>query len=184
MVDSEIVLSGQTFAYTFYAIAIILLLGWFGYKITRTGKDNKVSSVLFYSFVSFLVVLGVSLHIITYNTIPWAPMDLNRSDIKPEKVFNITVEDHQFHLPSEKLIIDCNDKVLFDVTSNDLTYGFGLFRKDNSMIFQMQVVPGHRNDILWQFDKPGVYSIRSTEYSGPKGVFMIVKDAVEVVGCD
>ena len=183
MVDSEIVLNGQTFAYTFYAIAIILTIAWFGYKITRSGKDSKVSSVLFYSFVSFLVVLGVSLHIITYNTIPWAPMDLNRSDIKPDKVFNITVEDHQFKLPSDKMIIDCNDKVLFDVTSNDLTYGFGLFRKDNSMIFQMQVVPGHRNDILWQFDKSGVYSIRSTEYSGPKGVRMIVKDAVEVVGC-
>jgi cytochrome c oxidase subunit 2 len=51
------------------------------------------------------------------------------------------------------------------------------------MLFQMQVVPGHRNDILWQFDKPGVYSIRSTEYSGPAGVDMVVKDAV-VVTCD
>jgi cytochrome c oxidase subunit 2 len=37
------------------------------------------------------------------------------------------------------------------------------------------------NDILWQFDKPGVYSIRSTEYSGPKGAQMIVENAVEVV---
>ena len=49
------------------------------------------------------------------------------------------------------------------------------------MLFQVQVVRGHRNDVLWQFDKPGVFTIRSTEYSGPKGVFMIVKDAVEVV---
>jgi hypothetical protein len=23
------------------------------------------------------------------------------------------------------------------------------------MLFQMQIVPGHINDILWQFDKPG-----------------------------
>jgi len=51
------------------------------------------------------------------------------------------------------------------------------------MVFQMQVVPGHRNDILWKFDKPGIYSIRSTEYSGPKGVSMIIKDAVEVLAC-
>ena len=73
------------------------------------------------------------------------------------------------------------DVVLFNVDSKDLTYGFGLFRKDNSMLFQMQVVPGHKNDILWQFDKPGIYTIRSTEYSGPRGVHMILKDAVEVV---
>jgi len=67
------------------------------------------------------------------------------------------------------------------VKSEDLTYGFGLFREDNSMLFQMQVVPGHKNDVIWHFDRPGVYSIRSTEYSGPRGARMIVKDAVEVV---
>ncbi len=180
MVDSQLVLNGQTIAYTCYAIAIILVMAWFGYKITRSGKSSKISHALFYSFTGFLVVLGVSLHIITYNTIPWASMDINRDDIKPDKVFNITVEDHQFILPSEKLIINVGDKALFDVTSNDLTYGFGLFRKDNSMLFQMQVVPGHRNDILWQFEKPGVYTIRSTEYSGPKGAQMILKDVIEV----
>jgi cytochrome c oxidase subunit 2 len=181
MVDSQVVLNGQTFAYTFYAIAIILLMGWFGFKLTRGGSGKPVSSVLFYSFIGMLIVLGVSLHIITYNTIPWAPMDLNRNDIKPDKVFDISVSNHKFQLPSEKLIINVNDKVLFDVTSKDLTYGFGLFRNDNSMVFQMQVVPGHRNDILWLFDKPGVYSIRSTEYSGPKGANMVLKDVVEVV---
>ena len=182
MVDSQIVLNGQTFAYTFYAVAIILLMGWFGIQITRSGKSNKISNTLFYSFVGFLVVLGISLHIITYNTIPWAPMDINRNDITPDKVFNISVANHEFQLPSEKLLVEVNDKVLFDVTSKDLTYGFGVFRSDNSMIFQMQVVPGHRNDILWQFSKPGVYTIRSTEYSGPKGAQMILKDVVHVVG--
>ncbi|MCK5469160.1 MAG: hypothetical protein KAI99_11635, partial [Cyclobacteriaceae bacterium] len=125
MVDSQLVLYGQTIAYTSYAIVIILLMAWFGYHITRPGKGSKVSHVFFYTFVGFLVVLGVSLHIITYNTIPWAPMDINRADIKPDKVFNITVENHEFILPSEKLDIVVGEKALFDVTSNDLTYGFG-----------------------------------------------------------
>lgn len=182
MVDSQIVLNGQTFAYTFYALAIILVMGWFSYRITRTGKSNAVSKTFFYIFVGLLVVLGVSLHIITYNTIPWAPVDINRNEIKPDRVFNISVANHEFKLPSERLVCQADEKVLFDVSSHDLTYGFGLFREDHSMIFQMQVVPGHRNDILWQFNKPGIYSIRSTEYSGPKGAQMIVRNAVEVVG--
>ena len=76
---------------------------------------------------------------------------------------------HRFRLPAETDRVACNDKVLFRVTSGDLTYGFGLFRSDNSMVFQMQVLPGHDNDILWRFDRAGVYSIRSTEYSGPRG---------------
>jgi len=184
MVDSNVVLFGQTLAYTLYCIAILLLMGWFGMRITTKTGSNVVKPALFYSFVGFLVVLGVSLHIVTYNTIPWSPVDLNRSDYTPNKKFEITVANHEFQLPAEKLTIECHDLVLFDVTSHDLTYGFGLFRQDNTMVFQMQVVPGHRNDILWKFDKPGVYSIRSTEYSGPRGVPMIVKDAVEVLACE
>jgi cytochrome c oxidase subunit 2 len=180
MIDSEIVLNGQTIAYSCYAVVIILLMAWFGLNLTKPGKSNKVSHALFYTFVGFLVVLGVSLHIITYNTIPWAPMDINRADIKADKVFDITVENHTFYLPTEKLEIQLGEKALFDVSSKDLTYGFGVFRSDNSMVFQMQVVPGHRNDILWQFEKPGIYTIRSTEYSGPKGAQMILKDVIEV----
>jgi cytochrome c oxidase subunit 2 len=181
MVDSQIVLNGQTIAYTFYCIVIILLIAWFAWKVTGKGTGKGVKPALFYTFVGFLTVLGVSLHIITFNTIPWTKVDLNRPDYKPDKTFNITVKNHQFILPSEKMVINVNDMVLFDVVSEDLTYGFGLFREDNSMLFQMQVVPGHRNDVLWHFNRPGVFTIRSTEYSGPKGVFMIVKDAVEVV---
>ena len=181
MVDSQMVLTGQTIAYTAYCIVIISLVAWFALKITGKGSGKGVKPALFYTFVGFLTVLGVSLHIITYNTIPWTKVDLNRPDYKPDKTFNITVKNHQFILPAEKMVINVNDMVLFDVVSEDLTYGFGLFRQDNSMLFQMQVVPGHRNDVIWHFDRPGVFTIRSTEYSGPKGVFMIVKDAVEVV---
>ncbi len=181
MVDSEMVLTGQTLAYTFYCLVIILLVAWFSIKVTKKSGEGSVKPALFYTFAGFLTVLGISLHIITYNTIPWAVMDLNRADYKPDKTFVITVKDHQFIMPSEKLVINVNDKVLFDVQSEDLTYGFGLFRQDNSMMFQMQVVPGHRNDLLWFFDREGVYSIRSTEYSGPKGITMFLKDAVHVI---
>jgi len=184
MADSMDVLNGLIWVYTTYALVIISVMAWFGLKITSRGEGKLVRPAIFYSWVGFLVFIGVSLHIVTYNTIPWAPIDLNRAEIKADKVFDIKVENHKFILPAEKLIINCNEKVLFNVWSNDLTYGFGLFRNDNTMLFQMQVVPGHNNDIMWQFDKSGVFSIRSTEYSGPEGVNMVVKDAVEVIGCE
>lgn len=181
MVDSQVVLWGQTIAYTCYTIVIIAVMIWFSMRITKSAKSTKLSKSLFYSFVAFLCVLGVSLHIITYNTIPWAPMDINRADIKADKAFNIKIANHEFIFPSEKMEIKVGETALFDVRSEDLTYGFGLFREDNSMLFQMQVVPGHKNDILWKFEKAGIFTIRSTEYSGPKGAQMIVKDAVVVI---
>ncbi len=181
MIDSTVVLAGQTIAYTIYVLVMMLLMGWFAHNVTRKGKSKKIKVGIFYSFVGLLVVIGVSLHIITYNTIPWSSMDLNREEIKADRTFDISVANHSFQLPSEKLIIKSGEKVLFSVTSNDLTYGFGLFRSDNSMVFQMQVLPGHVNDILWQFHQPGIYSIRSTEYSGPEGISMVRKNAVEVI---
>jgi cytochrome c oxidase subunit 2 len=180
MVDSITVLNGQTYAYTFYVLAIMSLMGWFAYKVTRGEGGKEFPAPVFFSFVGFLVVLGVSLHLVTHETIPWKQIDLNRKEIKADRTFNISVADHKFNLPSEKLEIRKNEKVLFNVESKDLTYGFGLFREDNTMVFQMQVLPGHVNDIMWQFDRPGVYSIRSTEYSGWKGINMILRDVVEV----
>lgn len=180
MIDSAIVLYGQTIAYTAYALAMILLMLGFGYLITRKGKAGVLKTSLFTALVIILSVLGVSLHVVTSQTIPWVPMDLNRSNIKADKEFDITVEKHQFLLPSDKITCHVNDIVVFNVTSNDLTYGFGIFRQDNSMVCQMQVVPGHVNDLMWKFEEAGTYSIRSTEYSGPKGHQMIVNDALIV----
>ncbi len=180
MVDSNLVLNGQTIAYTIYAIVIILLMAWFSYKITRTGKAGVLSNRLFAVLVIFLTILGVSLHIVTSMTIPWVPIDLNRGEITADKAFEIKMANHQFQLPEEKMVARVGEIVLFDVTSDDLTYGFGVFRGDNTMVCQMQVVPGHRNDLMWKFEKPGSYTIRSTEYSGPKGHQMILNDVLEI----
>ncbi len=182
MVDSTMVLWGQTIVYTLYALAVLIVIGTIAYKLTRPGTP-RVPPALFYGFAALLIVVGVSLHLITYNTIPWAAADLERDSVTPNKVFAIGAANHAFAMPSPRLEITCGDRVLFRVTSADLTYGFGLFRQDHSMLFQMQVVPGHPNDLLWTFEKNSVYDIRSTEYSGPAGVGMGVDNAVEVTGC-
>jgi cytochrome c oxidase subunit 2 len=180
MVDSELVINGQTYVYTIYALVVILFILGFGYMITKPGKAGVLKTSLFVVLVIFLTILGVSLHIVTSKTIPWVSMDLNRHNIKPDKVFNITLENHQFELPQEMLEMKVGEIVVFDVTSKDLTYGFGIFRQNKTMVCQMQVVPGHKNDLMWKFEEPGIYTIRSTEYSGPSGHQMILKDVVKV----
>lgn len=183
VIDSSVVLWGQTIMYTAYCLAILSLVAWFARNITHEQTaESRITPKLFYVWVGFLTVLGVSLHLVTYNTIPWVKDDLHHN---PNFVANydITVADHKFTLPEQQLQVPCGKLVKFSVTSQDLTYGFGVFRKDNSMVTQMQVVPGHPNDLLWTFESDGIYSIRSTEYSGPKGAQMIVPGAVKVTGC-
>jgi len=126
------------------------------------------------------VLTGISLHIITHETIPWESMDLNRSKIKADKEFHITMENHEFKLPSLKLLIVKNETVRFNVDSKDLTYGFGLFRNDNTMFFLdtgnschvMTFFGSSTGRRFIPFDQPN---------TGPKGINMIVRDAVEVI---
>ena len=181
-ITSHTVLWGQTLIYTCYALAIMALVGWFALRVTRPGA-SVVSPKLFYGLVATLITCGVSLHLITYNTIPWTEVDLKAGSIASDTRFDITVADHAFALPSPVLEAKCGEITEFNVTTQDLTYGFGLFRQDNSMIFQMQVVPGHENIMKWEFVENGTFNIRSTEYSGPEGAQMIVPNAVHVTGC-
>ncbi|MEW6569466.1 MAG: hypothetical protein AB1449_15135 [Chloroflexota bacterium] len=69
----------------------------------------------------------------------------------------------------------------FAATSTDVTYGLGVFRRDGTLVFQMQIVPGHTNRLLWKFDEPGSYDIRSTEYSGPRHPEMALPGAIQVL---
>jgi len=184
MLDSNDVLSLLNLVYTIYSIVILSLFAWFAFKLTGGKTRRLLKPGIFYAYIVALIFVGVSIHILTFNKIPWVALDLKKDKVVVDQTFEITMKDHQFIMPSEKLIIQCGDLVKFDVTSEDLTYGFGLFRQDNTLVLQMQVVPGSANVIVWQFHKNGVYDIRSTEYSGPKGAKMFLQDAVEVVGCE
>ncbi len=196
MIDSNTVLWGQTIVYTAYVVVICAVIAWFALSIVRpVTAPPVVKPAYFYAFVAFLTTVGVSLHIVTYNTIPWVPDDLNAREVgKGVPTFSFTMKGHAFYVDGKKLEspvaeanrvkVPCGKLVKFSVTSEDATYGFGLFRANNSMVMQMQVVPGHPNELVWTFVKNGTYTIRSTEYSGPKGNQLQVKDAITVSGCE
>ncbi|WP_456392907.1 hypothetical protein [Nitratifractor sp.] len=177
-------------AYTIYALLIISVIAWFAVNLTRKERVPSKIRIPFYGYIAFLVAGGVGHHIFTYNAIPWVAEDIMRHDIKADKEYKIKVSGHQWQLPAEKMVVKKGQKVRFDVSSDDLTYGFGLFRKDGTMVLQMQVLPLHKNDLLWTFNECGSFDLTSTEYSGPAQYDpetgrdkMFVKDAF-VVECD
>jgi len=175
-------------AYTIYAIFIISIIAWFAYNLTRKERASNWVRIPFYGYIAFLVAGGVGHHIFTYNTIPWVAEDIMRHDIKADKEYNIEIEKHKWKFSEFPMHFKEGQKVRFNVKSKDLTYGFGLFRKDGTMVMQMQVVPKHLNDILWTFNECGKFDLTSTEYSGPAEYSengkdkMFVKDAV-IVDC-
>jgi len=184
MADSIDVLATLKLVYTIYALAVISIMAWYGYRITQEGEPKPAKKGIFWTYVASLIVIGTGLHFLTYNTVPWVPMDLDRANIQAKKTFEITYKDHTISLSEKPMRVPCNEYVVFNAHSEDLTYGFGIFRQNNTMVAQMQVVPGSKNDLMWIFHKNGTYKVRSTEYSGPKGSQMIIEDAIVVSGCD
>jgi len=193
--NSAELLSFHWVAYTIYAALIISVIAWFGYNLTR--KDAKsVVRIPFYAYIAFLVAGGVGHHIFTYNAIPWVSQDIMRENITPDATYNFEIKDHKWIGLPKQIVVQCNQTIRFNVHSQDLVYGFGLFRQDGSLVMQMQVNPGsdvvnilNKNDILWTFRKNGVFDLTSTEYSGPAQYtedgkdLMKVKNFVKVVGC-
>jgi cytochrome c oxidase subunit 2 len=128
-----------------------------------------------------LIAVFLVFNIVTLSPIvPWQKW-LLWSKPTPSKSFAIEVENYQFKLPLDGIEVKAGEYVEFTATSKDVTYGFGAFRKDGTLVFQMQVLPGMTNSIVWQFDTPGTYDVRSTEYSGPRHSEMFLTDAIRVV---
>jgi cytochrome c oxidase subunit 2 len=137
------------------------------------GMDRREKRWLFVLIGVFLAVNIVTLS----PAVPWQRW-LLWSKPNPTQSFAIEIEDYRFTLPPMQVKV--GEYVEFSATSKDVTYGFGAFRKDGTLVFQMQVLPGMTNRIVWKFDAAGSYDVRSTEYSGPRHSEMFVADAIRV----
>ena len=126
--------------------------------------------------VVFLLVNAVTLSPV----VPWQRWMLWERPT-PQQQVRVEFADSEIRLPSQRIQVKAGEFIEFIAISQDVTYGFGVFRKDGRMVFQMQVVPGYENRIVWRFDEPGLYDVRSTEYSGPRHPEMFVPDAIQVV---
>jgi cytochrome c oxidase subunit 2 len=167
----------------FYSVMVMTVLSMmWGYArgLTSGRQSLWMAKMPFAGWIGFLVAISIVFHVLTAWQVPWVAWELQRTHLTPDHDIAVTAQDHQFHLPDDGIRIMQGELVRFRVRSEDLTYGFGVFREDGRMEFQMQVVPGHDNDLVWVFSKPGRYSVRSTEYAGPHTWTMYAKDVIEV----
>ncbi|MGB9870214.1 MAG: hypothetical protein ACPLYD_00925 [Anaerolineae bacterium] len=132
-------------------------------------------------WLGVLVVVFLLVNAITLSPIvPWQQWMLWDRPTPQQRV-RVGFADYEIWLPPGGVQVKAGEFVEFIATSADVTYGFGVFWKDGRMLFQMQVVPGYENRIVWRFDEPGSYDVRSTEYSGPRHPEMFVPDAIQVI---
>ncbi len=142
-------------------------------------------------WLGIIAIFAIIFNVVTLSPlVPWVYWDIFNPP-QPVKVIKIHMKDHKFFLIDEgemkplkagTISIEAKVPIKFIVTSEDLTYGFGIFDSQGKMVFQMQVLPNYKNQIVWIFDQPGFYTVRSTEYSGPEHPYMYVEGAIQVKG--
>ena len=185
----------EIFYLTLIAIIIIFILTF--YKLSgKSPKNKKVDnqsqgqSVESHgmekserSWLYFLLAIVLIGNLVTLSPlIPSANYGM-WAQSTPVATITIQVVNYHFVMPQAPIVVPAGKVVEFIVLSHDVTYGFGVFRKDGTMVFQMQVVPEpYKNTILWVFDQPGFYDVRSTEYSGPLNPLMYLPNAIQVEG--
>lgn len=167
----------------FYLLIVLIVLSTMGFYVRGLVLNKKISigsKALFYSWVGFLIGLAVLFHLVTAWKFPWVSWELNRDKIQPKREIYVNIKNHQFVIPDNVIMIRKGEIIKFKVLSKDMTYGFGVFHEKGIMEFQMQVLPGYSNEIIWKFSEPGKYSIRSTEYAGVDTWKMHLKNIIEV----
>lgn len=137
--------------------------------------DRRERNWLFVLVGVFVLVNAITLSPL----VPWQQW-LLWAHPTPDRVVPVEFENYEIRLPQGGVQAKVNEVVQFVGKSKDVTYGFGVFRPDGTMVFQMQVLPGYENKITWKFDAPGTYDVRSTEYSGPRHSEMYVPNAIRV----
>ena len=172
--------------YGTYLILVCLFFVWFVWKVRRPAtspQEEKMAGmdrreILLFSILATVLIF---IHVITLsNIVPWQKWRLWS---KPQTVgsYHIGMSDYEFKFPEKPLTFPKGSFVEFVLTSEDVTYGFGVFRKNGTLVFQMQVLPGYKNRYVWNFSEPGYYDVRSTEYSGPRHSEMVMIDAIRVL---
>ncbi len=117
-----------------------------GYRIRKVW----LGLVLFVAVVAFAITLP-------FFPYPWAKASPGAQH------FTVTAAQYAFVMPS---VIPANVPIVFDVTSQDVNHGFGIYAPDGMLFAQVQAMPGYINHLPIEFHVKGHYIVRCLEFCG------------------
>ena len=130
-------------------------------------------------WVVLIVVIFIAFSV---STLAYLPYPYAHSNIKPNMIIDVQAQQFSWCLTAaptwgspcvSNFPIPVGSTVYFNVTSIDVTHGFGVYDAAGAIIFQVQVMPQYYNNIEYQFTSPGIYYIRCLEFCGYGHTVMI-----------
>jgi cytochrome c oxidase subunit II len=113
-------------------------------------------------FVALLVLAALAL-VLTLPRMPYASVRLSDGAEEPMAV---RLHAAQWVWDMTPASVPTGRTVRFRVTSEDVNHGFAIYDASDTIIGQVQAMPGFTNELVIRFDEPGTYFIRCLEYCG------------------
>ncbi|HEY7119435.1 MAG TPA: hypothetical protein VH475_22780 [Tepidisphaeraceae bacterium] len=107
-----------------------------------------------------VLLIGIAL------SLYWMPYPSVRGRTLGQPEMSVDVSALQWAWVISEQKIPANTRVEFDLTSRDVNHDFAIYSPDGQILTQAQAMPGYTNKLIYEFDKPGTYTIRCLEYCG------------------
>lgn len=173
--------------------AAVLIISAVVYLILTSSKkeDTKKATKKVERFRSryfiALVIVAVAGFVWSMSFLPYA-----KKTAQPEETYTVVamqwawkmgpgeleVEPREFS-GSNDLTVPAGKLLRFNVTSQDVNHGFGIYDSEGRMLAQTQAMPGFTNPLDYEFTEPGEYHILCMEYCGVPHDLMMAKIHVE-----
>lgn len=77
--------------------------------------------------------------------------------------YSVTALQYAFELPA---VVPVDTPIVFDVTSQDVNHGFGIYDPQGRLVAQVQAMPDYVNHLPLRFSVRGHYLVRCLEFCG------------------
>lgn len=155
----------QIWITTLAGISVVVLA--FLFVIGRSGQKEEPAAVQTKAFAirkwffGGLIVLGIVVTGMTLRPFPIAPQH------GPEQASQVVrVVGNQWAWRMDPEPIQVGSPVAFEVTSDDVNHGFGIYDDTKRLLAQTQAMPGVTNRLVYTFTQPGKYELLCLEYCG------------------
>jgi cytochrome c oxidase subunit 2 len=149
-------------AIAYLAVVVIsIVIAVYVVRTTRTRAKTADTEKLARQEKGWLGIVIVLLVALLFGTIFFIPFFDDPADRQV-----VEVEAVQFGWDVPPTTIVAGTPVEFVLTSPDVNHGFGLYDEDYTLLFQVQVIPGHTQSGIYTFEQPGTYSILCLEFCG------------------
>jgi cytochrome c oxidase subunit II len=151
------------------AVALIAVI--YSTRHPEEGDSHSLAKYEKHWVIGIIIIFAV----FSASTLAYLPYPYAHSNIKPTMIVDVQAQQFAWCLTTPpawgtpcvaNYPIPVGNTVLFNVTSIDVTHGFGVYDSAGAIIFQVQVMPGFYNDIMYQFTQPGTYYVRCLEFCG------------------